>query len=146
MWVSLSVQGCLCEERIEQRLHEMCLGEQVRVLLLSHYYYPLVEILPEHHFCDNLVGLSCYIYSCRTVATVGVVLVGETEKWASPEDSSGQLRNLVCIVSSISWCVPFGYWFQWSVPVGEAVIVPKPRFCLSFHFNVQVPLGWIYLL
>lgn len=90
----------------------MCLGDQVRVLLLSHYYYPLVQILPEHHFCDSLVGLSYYICSCGTIATVGMVLVGEAEERASPQDFSGQLRNPVCTLSLISWCVPSGYSFQ----------------------------------
>lgn len=37
---------------------------------------------------------------------------------------SEQLRNLVCVLGLISWCVPFRYLFQWSVPAGDAVIVP----------------------
>lgn len=55
--VFLSVQGCLCEEGTEQRLHEMWLGEQARVLLLSCYDYLLMEILSKYHFCDNLGSL-----------------------------------------------------------------------------------------
>lgn len=51
--VFLSVRGCLCEEGIEQRLREMWLGEQARVLL-SCYNYLLVEILSKYYFCDNL--------------------------------------------------------------------------------------------
>lgn len=61
--------GCLyqCrdvwEERIEQRLHEMGLGEQVGALLFSQDDYLLVEILPEHLFWDWWV--------CRTSAAAG---------------------------------------------------------------------------
>lgn len=57
MNVFLSVHGCLCEEGIEQRLHEMWLSEQARVLLLSYCDCLLEEILSKYRSCDSLGGL-----------------------------------------------------------------------------------------
>lgn len=73
------LRGCLyqCRDVCEEKLNKGCM-KCGWVSRLESSYCPTiiisVEILPEHHFCDNRVGLS--FYSCRTLAAVGVLSWG----------------------------------------------------------------------
>lgn len=71
--------------------------------------------------------------------------VVEAEEWTSPEGFSGQLRNLVCVLINFLMC---SFWIF--IPEKRACSrichSPQAKIYFSFHCNVEVPLGWVYLL
>lgn len=73
--VGVFISAGMCEERIEQRLPEMWLGEQVRALALSQDF-----ISQWKSFLSITSGTGVFsCCSCRTSAALGMALAVEAE-------------------------------------------------------------------